>query len=278
MNETDRSQPAHAALVRVPGLESGAAPLRTERLEGGIVNESWRIDTPLGRFVLRIDRPASQRPGVDRPRERSLHEVAARAGIAPRVLVWDDAAGVQVREFVDGRVWSEHDMTDPAQLRRLGERLAQLHALDAPAGVAPFDPGACALQYLHAIEATGASLALASAVVAVVRDAAGIVAARGARPAIVHGDLAYANLIDGAPGGGMLWLLDWEYAQVTDPIYDVACVLAYCERARSHGALLQRVAGLAGDGGDRALGEAVRVYEGLSWLWHRARGTGVRAA
>jgi thiamine kinase len=277
VNAATGDLPPPAVLARVPGLESGAAPLQAERLEGGLVNESWRIESPSGRFVLRIDAPVSQRPGVDRRRERILHEIAASAGVAPRAFIWDESAGVQVREFIEGRVWIARDLENTAQLQRLGERLAQLHALEAPHSVAPFDPVACALQYLRLIGAAGASTALASAVVAAVRGAAAIVAERGARAAIVHGDLGYANLIDAAPHGEQLMLLDWEYAQVADPVYDVACVLAYCEQARPHAGLLLQAAGLAVADADRRLSEAARVYEGLSWLWHRARATGVRA-
>jgi thiamine kinase len=259
--------------VFVPGLESGAPPLHVERLVGGIVNESWRIDTSRGRFVLRVDGPVAQRPGAERMRERTLHDIAARGGFAPRALLWDNAAGVQVREFLDGRVWSEHDLQDAQQLRRLGGRLAQLHALEPPATVAAFDPGACAQQYLQLIEASGASTGVAAAVGAAVRGAADVVAAHGARPAIVHGDLTYTNLLD----GGQLWLLDWEYAQVADPVYDAACVLAYCARARPQAAQLLEASGLGEANVDGRLREAIRVYEGLTWLWHRARGTGVRA-
>jgi thiamine kinase len=267
------ASPPPAALALVPGLETGAPPLHVERLVGGFVNESWRVDTSRDRFVLRIDGPAAQRPGVERVRERTLHDIAARAGFAPRALLWDDAAGVQVREFLDGRVWGEHDLQDGEQLRRLGARLAQLHAQEPPANVARFDPGACAQQYLRQIEAGGASTAVAAAVAAAVRGAADDVAARGAQPAIVHGDLTHANLLD----GGQLWLLDWEYAQVAAPVYDAACLLAYCPLARPHAAQLLEAAGLAGASADGSLDEAIRVYEGLTWLWHRARGTGVRA-
>ena len=94
------------------------------------------------------------------------------------MLLWDDAAGMQVREFLDGRVWSEHDLQEAAQLHRLGERLAQLHALEPPAAVAPFDPGACAQQYLRLIEASGRIDGRSpSAVRAAVRGAADVVAA-----------------------------------------------------------------------------------------------------
>ncbi len=267
------ASPPAAALALIPGLESGAAPLLVERLEGGLVNDSWRIDSAQGRFALRVDGPVAQRPGVDRMRERTLHDSAARAGFAPRALLWDEAAGVQVREFLDGRVWAGHELQDAAQLRRLGARLAQLHALEPPAAVARFDPGACAQQYLRLIEASGASAAVPAAVAAAVRGAAEAVASRGRSPSIVHGDLTHANLLD----GGRLWLLDWEYAQVADAVYDAACVLAYCPQARSQAAQLLEAAGLAGADADGSLDEAIRVYEGLTWLWHRARGTGVRA-
>ena len=274
MNAADGVSPPVAALRRVPGLESGDPPLRVERLTGGIVNESWRIDTARGPFVLRIAGPVSQRPGVDRGRERALHESVAQAGFAPRVWLWDEVAGVQVREFIDGRVWTEPDLRDAAQLRRLGERLARLHALPPPGGVAAFDPGACAQHYLRLIEASGASTAVAVAIASAVRAAAERVAARGARPAIVHGDLGSANLLE----GDRLWLLDWEYAQRADPLYDAACVLAYSTAARPQAAALLEPAGLAAAQADGTLDEAIRVYEGLTWLWHRARGTGVRGA
>jgi len=135
--------PTATALAWVPGMRAGVSPLHIERLLGGSVNDSWRVDTEQGRFVLRIDGPAWRRPGVDRERERLLHEAAARAVIAPRLLLRAEADGVQVCEYLEGRLWEEADVTEPLQLQRLGERLAELHALPVPDGVAPFDPVAC---------------------------------------------------------------------------------------------------------------------------------------
>jgi aminoglycoside phosphotransferase (APT) family kinase protein len=134
--------------------------------------------------------------------------------------------------------------------------------------VAPFDPGACAQHYLQLI-----GTAAASATAAAVRAAAARVAAHGVPPAIVHGDLTHANVLDGR----QLWLLDWEYAQCADPVYDVACVLAYCPAARPLAPRLLAAAGLAGADRRGRLADAVLVYEGLTRLWHLARGTGVHA-
>ncbi len=281
MNAAAELVPPAAALALVPGLESGAAPIRLERLVGGSVNDSWRVDTSQGRFVLRVDGPVGQRPGVERARERRIHELAARAGLAPPALLWAHAVGAQVREFLEGRVWQEHDMLQPDQLQRLGARLAQLHAIEPPGEVAPFDPGAYAQQYLQLIDtavtvaaderARASAIAIANGAAAAVRAAAARVAGHGVRPAIIHGDLTHANVLDGR----QLWLLDWEYAQRADPVYDVACVLAYCPAAKPQAPQLLAAAGLAGEGPRGRLADAILVYEGLTRLWHLARGTGV---
>ena len=262
--------PTATALAWVPGVRTGVAPLHIERLLGGSVNDSWRVDTAQGRFVLRVDGPAWRRPGVDREREQHLHEAAARAGLAPRLLLRADPDGVQVCEYFEGRRWGEADFIQPQQLRRLGERLAQLHALDVPPGILPFDPVACAREYLQAMSAKAIASTHAEEVVAEIDAAARQVADGTTRLSIVHGDLAQANLLDGA----QLWLLDWEYAQRADPLYDVACALAYYPQAQPQAAQLLAAAGLvAGTDLTVRLAAAIRVYDGLSRLWHRARGS-----
>ena len=261
--------PTATALAWVPGVHFGAAPLRIERLLCGSVNDSWRVDTAQGRFVLRVDGPASRRPGVDREREQRLHEAAARALIAPRLLLRADADGVQVCEYLEGRSWGEADFMEPSQLWRLGERLAQLHALEVPAGVLPFDPVASARDYLHAMSHEAIVRTRADQLVAEIDVAARRVAEGTTGLSIVHGDLAHANLLDGA----QLWLLDWEYAQRADPLYDVACALAYYPQVQPQAAQLLGAAGLAAADGTERLAAAIRVYDGLSGLWHRARGS-----
>ncbi|HLQ13441.1 MAG TPA: phosphotransferase [Steroidobacteraceae bacterium] len=258
--------PAPGALALVPGLESGAAPLRLERLHGGSVNDSWRVETPAGRFVLRLDGAEWRRPGVNRARERVLHAAAAQAGLAPALIAQSVAAGALVSTYVDGHDWSEADFAVPAQLERLGERLQRLHSLPVPPGLSQFDPQSCARDYLRRLAPGVGARAGAAAVVDRVGEAAATVAGAAASACIIHGDLAPGNLREGA----CLWLLDWEYAQLAHPDYDVACLLAYHPAARPHQARLLGAAGLAGN--LEALGAAVYVYEALTWLWRLARG------
>ena len=83
-----------------------------------------------------------------------------------------------------------------------------------------------------------------------------------------HGDLAQNNLLEGQ----QLWLLDWEYAQLSDPLMDLACVLAYYPAAMRHRAEFAAAAGLSAQAAGEALAQRITIYQALSWLWHLARG------
>ena len=85
---------------------------------------------------------------------------------------------------------------------------------------------------------------------------------------IVHGDLWQGNVLQGSS----LWLLDWEYAQVSDPLMDVACVLAYYPGAERYRAEFAAAAGFDAHALERQLSVRVYAYRALAWLWHLARG------
>jgi len=261
------STPPAWALTRVPGLESGADPLRVERLDGGSVNEVFRVDSRSGAFVLRLNGAAWLRPGVDRWRERRLHEAAAAAGIAPRIVAADpDREGLLITQFESGRLWRAADYSDVTALHRLGERLATLHALPAPA-VTAFDPWSIAQQYLAQI-ATLALPAPPLEPLARLERCCRELLESAQSPCIAHGDLAQNNLLDGT----RLWLLDWEYAQCSDALMDIACVLAYYPVARPYAGELTAAAGLPPRPSSAELAPRLCIYESLSWLWRLARG------
>jgi thiamine kinase len=265
------------ALARVPGLVDGEPPLLVAPLGGGSVNEVFRVDSRLGRFVVRLNGPAWRRPGVSRERELALHRAAAAAGIAPPVLAAEpQAEGLLIMQYEDGRVWREQDFEDVAALRRLGERLQLLHSLAAPA-IEPFDPWSVAVDYLRQIAEPPAAAALAR-----LERSCTAVGRQPTSACIAHGDLAQNNLLEGS----RLWLLDWEYAQLSDPLMDVACVLAYYPAAARHRADFAAAAGLGAQAVGEELAQRITIYQGLSWLWHLARGeeapeaqgTGIRAS
>ena len=260
------SGPPDWALARVPGLESGARARHVERLGGGTVNEVYRVDSDAGRFVLRLDGPAWRRPGVDRARELILHRAAAAVGIAPQLLAAaPEARGLLVMEFVPGRLWDGADYENVDALRRLGERLYALHQLPPPA-IEAFDPWRVAQAYVRQID-----VAHSGALQRPLRRLQALSAElRGGQAAmtVVHGDLWQGNVLQGS----RLWLLDWEYAQLSDPLMDVACVLAYYPAAERYRVELAAAAGFDAQALATDLSARVFIYRALSWLWHLARG------
>ena len=58
-------------------------------------------------------------------------------------------------------------------------------------------------------------------------------------PSIVHSDLHHGNVLT----ADRVYFIDWEYAQVGDPLLDLACIMAYYPRAVPHGALLLEAVG-----------------------------------
>jgi thiamine kinase-like enzyme len=162
-------------------------------------------------------------------------------------------------------------MADGARLSRLAEVLRQLHAVPPPAvgrEVQPYSPLALLTQ--HAQRACEANPAEAAHLGALVRRAEGSLKSLTARPpAIIHNDLFHGNLIG---TGRRSYLVDWEYAAVADPLFDLGCLLAYYPQAGAHSGRLLEETGLSKDASSAELAEIAWVYVLLSYLWYRTRG------
>ena len=236
-------------------------------LAGGTVNTSLRVQTSAGSYVVRLHDPAGGFLGADHAREAQLQAAAAAAGLAPAVFYADPAQGFMITQFVTGRPWEAADFSRPELLWRLGERLRTLHSLKAPV-VAPFDLGA--ILRCHTAElgrALPAEEPLFRGLLQAAEAALALCQQGGRGAAIVHNDLHHSNLIQARE----LCFIDWEYAAVADPIFDLACVLAYYPQSQAHARSLLDAAGLAGAGSARQLAAASSLFVLLSFLWYRRR-------
>jgi len=255
-------------LQHVPGCENGDAPYSQELMGGGKVNRSFLVRTRRGRFVVRLNEPADADPGRDRDRELQLHTAAAGAGIAPHIVYASPDRSCLITEFLEGRPWTPHYFTRMRDLRSLGMRLRSLHAIPVPA-IARFDATAALRRYADLImraepqESTRIGDLLARGEAALQRSGA---ATRV--PCIVHMDLHHGNVVT----ADRIYFIDWEYAQLGDPLLDLACVMAYYPRAVTHGPLLLEASGLTERGATPdMLVELTRVFNLLTYLWYRTR-------
>lgn len=254
-------------LAHVPGFASGATTARAARLYGGTVNESYRVDTSAGRFVVRIHDPASLMLGANHEREAQLHAAAAAVGLAPALIHVDAGDRFMIMEHICGPTWTSQDFARPARLCQLGAALHVLHGVVPPI-VAPFDIAAVLdRHYVRLLEASPEESAWFAQLME--RAAAALEAcAAGQRPkTLVHNDLYHSNLI----GVERLYLLDWEYAAVADPLLDLACILAYYPQAEAHAETLLDSARLTSVASLGMLRHASWLFVLVSYFWYRSR-------
>ena len=241
--------------------------MSVQLLHGGrSVNRNLRIDTRMGRFVLRQRIWQGPRPGADPLREVACHRAAAGAGVAPALLDAAPDGSWILMDYVEGGMWTPLRLQTPEGLCSLGARLQRLHAIMPPTELAVFDPVSIATEQSQAIlERDPAAAAQLNALVARTRQLAADCAAFAVTPVTTHGDLNASNLI-----GPLPMLVDWEYAQLADPVYDLACLAVYYPGLRLRRGELLGTAGITDANGPARLELYAELFETLNRLWERA--------
>jgi thiamine kinase len=245
--------------------ERSAGQYRLSPLPGGLTNQSYRIDLDNSDWVLRIDAPHTAGLSLDRELESTIHVNAANAGIAPRIIMSEPSQGVLVREFVDGDVWSGADLASESNLRRLAQLLQRAHTL--PLSGAQFNAVTLGGNYADALAAHSSLSATAAQCMEVIASTPAPTNWR-----CCHGDVVAQNIID----GDQLFLLDWEYACDNDPLFDLACVVAYHDLDSEQAEfLLQSYLGDLSESECQSardrLVRQISLFDALQWLWFARR-------
>ena len=253
-----------SVLVRIPGCEQGLPPMGMQILPGGRgCNSVLRVDTREGRFVLRQRHLPLDRPGSFARMELVAHTVAARSGFAPRVIDAAPDGSWMLMPYVEDELWTEARLLSNEGVETLGERLAQLHALPFPEGLPPWDGLAVARQYLQPLQAEmSRQQAQCAALLPRVEELVSAINGLTCGAVLNHGDLQHGNLLGPGPT-----LLDWEYAQVADPTYDIACLLTYYPSLERQLERLLASAGLASLGDRAVLRLQQELFAAINRLW-----------
>jgi aminoglycoside phosphotransferase (APT) family kinase protein len=260
-------------LVHIPGCEDGRPPHAMQALPGGRgCNQILRVDTSQGRFVWRSRLPPIDRPGARPIDELRAQRLAAAAGLAPAILVAHPEGHWLLMDYIDAPVWSREQLHSETGADALACQLARLHELPVPADLPVVDVPAMARDYLARLAVVDAAEAADLAPLGErVAALSARLAAFALRPVVNHGDLMASNMLGREP-----LLVDWEYAQATDPTWDLACLLTYYpDMARLMTRLLAG-AGLAGTAAAAGLELQRERFELLNRLWERlaAKGAG----
>lgn len=197
-------------------LESslGAMSGQPVALDGGITNRNYQVTLGGNPYVVRRAGRDTELLGIDREAEQLAGSTAAELGIAPAVA--GVVGGCLVNEFVACHALSARDVADGVE--EIAPMLRAFHDSDVRLPVS-FWVGDLLSRYAEIVASRGGELPAAYAVA--VRSTASIEAVLprdGPRPA--HNDLLAGNLIR-AREGGRIMLVDWEYAGMGDPRFDL---------------------------------------------------------
>jgi thiamine kinase-like enzyme len=203
-----------AALLFVPGYDP--AHSKVTPLSGGITNENFRVEVGSATYVLRLAGPRTEELGIDREHELACARIAAQLDVGPEVVsVLPQGQGL-VSRFVPSHPVTEEAARQPDTLARFARSLRTVHEGPAfPGHFSPFDT--VRTYYAHAREKRVTFPAGIDRVLARADELERAVRGKRAdRPC--HNDLLAGNLLD---DGQRIWILDWEYAAMGDPMFDL---------------------------------------------------------
>lgn len=258
-----RELPPDAVAQAAKALGLGRAVVTP--LAGGVANRSYRLRAPNRDLVVKLAGDSADALGASARSEEAMQSLAARAGLAPPVVLADAARGLIVSEYAAGQVPSAQDFGDGKMLQRVGAWVAALHALPVPPGLAVVDFGERAAGYLARVTAHGGDAFAED----LGRELEGRRVALPAplRHAACHHDLHHRNFID---DGERLLAVDWEYAGPGDPAADLASCIGY--HALGAGSVDALLAGYGTAGPEMRARIAAHgwVFDCLWYAWNAA--------
>jgi thiamine kinase-like enzyme len=206
-----------SALRRLPELATGE--LTFTALSGGITNRNFLVTgAPDGsKYVLRLAGNDTHLLGISREVEHAATVAAAGVGVGPQVVAFIRPEGYLVTRFIEGRPIAEEEMRTPERLRAVGATLRRIH--DGPAIPGLFMPFRIVEAYRALAMSRGVTIPpeyeLAQSIARRI-ELACLTAPLELRPC--HNDLLNANFID---DGSRIRIVDWEYAGMGDPFFDL---------------------------------------------------------
>lgn len=203
-----------SALATIPGFSNARIGIQ---LADGPTNRTVLLDNFEHKYVLRVDKPLVEELHMDRHGEEEVSRMVASAGLAPEVVYYDHERGISLRSFVPGTNVLESDLHKPAFLKRLAVIFRKLH--DLPNVAADFDPQAAIEGYASYLDTANAR-SLAEKGEELLRQTRQV----QDRTCLCHNDALNHNILEPEK---KIMLIDWEFAGMGDPYFDLAVIIQH---------------------------------------------------
>jgi len=196
----------------------GAGSIELKALGAGLISETYRVVRDGIAYALKV---AGERRElcVDLPWEVRVLKLAAGAGLAPDLVYCDRDGAVLLTRWAEGRSWLSHEAAAPANLESVAALLRRVHALAVPIPARRVTPPQWIGIYEQALSLRTSIPSDPALRTAALARAQVLLELPCAVEVVCHSDLHAMNLLQ---ENDSLILLDWEYAHVADPLWDLA--------------------------------------------------------
>jgi len=231
-------------------------------MPAGLTNQAFLLQLDSGNYVLRIASSNSEKLDINRHAEFQIQQCLAQVGLTAKVRYKAPDNSYWLRDYIEGRSLTAADLTMP-NLRLMVQTLKQIHQLPVLLETPQLRIEEKAEHYWRMIK-KNYSANLLSLRPELQQHLAGFPAGK---LSLCHIDPTPANWIQTA--SGELVLLDWEYAAIGHPWWDIAALLQQAKIGNSEKQELLSSYGIMPDQSWR-LAQAQMEY--MSILWYGAQG------
>ena len=187
---------------------------------GGLTNTNYDVRLKQGRYILRLPGRMTESL-INRETEKHNAQLASDMGFNCKLVYCNAETGVKISEYIDhAETLSFRTARLEENIRLVADILSRLHHSDM-ALENVFNPFDEALRYEALLEQEHAHMYKGyhqlRAQVLAIRDR---LYQMGYDQRPCHNDLLASNLVKN--GNGRLYLIDWEYSGINDPMFDVA--------------------------------------------------------
>lgn len=185
-----------------------------QRIPHGLTNKSWVVKRSDGALVIRVPFEHSDQLKIDRDNEAIILNIVSEEGIGAPVLFCDPKESLLITQYIEGSVWQPADAHKKENIIKICALLKKLHALEPPQNIQTTYYSEVLKYYwdLLKVQYDQTLLPLAEKL------------DQTRQTALCHHDVNHFNVIE---DGKKLWLIDWEYAALGDPYFDLASLACY---------------------------------------------------
>lgn len=187
---------------------------------GGLTNRTYKIDAEQGIFVVRIPGEGTEEI-INRSDEKKSTELACSLGIDAKLYYFDGATGEKITDYVvDSITMNAELLRKPENIQKCAEIFKLLHTSGVDTGV-PFDVIEMSDTYESFISRHGGSFYDDFSEVKKYINEIKNSYMTNVKKVPCHNDALCENWVR---QGEKMYLIDWEYAGMNDPMWDLADV------------------------------------------------------